>query len=153
MTLLRTILVALVACTGAAAATPAEPTDLVVTDFRWGKVVSKVVITDRGPVTVDPDVRIRAPRPGMAPPTIILQREAYVLVKNTGTRTVSALEYSFVFYADAEHHREVGRFHFRSKDTVKPGEMKFVSESVKEAAPTAFVAVVLENVDYKDASK
>jgi hypothetical protein len=51
-----------------------------------GRVVSKTVITERGTYTLDPDVRLPQRRPGTAPWTIVLQREAYVLLRNTVRR-------------------------------------------------------------------
>ena len=44
----------------------------------------------------------------------------------------------------------VERHVFRSKETIRPGEMKFLSETVKEAAPTAFESYSIDRVDFAD---
>ena len=145
--------VALVALAAPQAAAAAETSDVVVTGSQWGLVVAKTVITDRGTFTVDPDVRIRSPRPGYPPPKVMLQRESYILVRNNGTRTVKSLNWSYVFYSDAKHEHEVGRFDFRSKDKIKGGEMKFITESVQGPAPTSFSEAIITHVEYEDGGK
>jgi hypothetical protein len=151
--LLPIVAVSILACASAHAARPDAPADFVVTGYRWGKVTSKTIITSRGTFTVDPDFRLPPRPPGMAPPKILLRREAYLQVHNTGTRTVKAVKWTYVFYRDAARTQEVARFDFRSKATVKPGEMKCISENVEEEAPTAFERVVVQDVEYDGDAK
>jgi hypothetical protein len=127
------------------------PKDLVVSDFYWGRVTSRTFIDQPMNTSSDPwqKPRIRR-RFGAAPPVVILQRETYALVRNVGTRTIKFVTWDYVFYSDAKHERETQRFKFRSKDTIAPGEMKFLSESVREAAPTAYGTVVVERLEFDD---
>jgi len=127
--------------------------ELVVGGHRWGRVVSKTVITERGTYTLDPDVRLPQRRPGTAPWTIVLQREAYVLLRNTGPKTVKAVRWTYVFYSDPKHEHEVGRFNFTTKTNLKPGEMKYLSEHVENDAPTAYDEVVIQGVDLEGDAK
>lgn len=126
---------------------------VVVTSHQWGAVTGRTVITDRGSVTIPPYTRLPRRRPGEPPWKIIVQREAYILVKNVGTREVKGLKWTYIFYDDAKHGREVGRFEFNSKDTIKPGEMKFINEPVTQAAPTPYEDVIVQSVELADAKK
>jgi hypothetical protein len=128
-----------------------EPRGLVVKDFYWGRVVSRTFVDSPYSTSSDPwDMpRIRR-RPGGAPPTVLLQRETYLLVRNVGTRAVKFVTWDYVFYADAKHARETKRYRFRSKETVGPGEMKFITEGVGEPSPTAYGAVEIERIEFED---
>jgi hypothetical protein len=127
--------------------------DLVVSDFYWGRVTSRTFVNQPMSTSSDPWERPRIRRRfGSAPPAVILQRETYALVRNVGTRTIKFVTWDYVFYADAKHERETQRFQFRSKDTIQPGEMKFLSESVRESAPTVHGDVVIERIEYDDGS-
>jgi len=144
------LLAALLASVEGSATIQSRPQpDVVVTDSRWGKVVSKIVITDRGTFSVPPETRLPRRRPGTPPPKIILQREAYVLVRNAGSKTVKSVTWAYVFYEDKDRQREMRRVQFQSKERVKPGEMKFLSASVDDDAPTPFGAAVITHVEYE----
>lgn len=136
--------------TGARVQPAGESTDLVIVGSSYGRVVGKTVIDPYGPVQKDRFGRPRARMRGAPPPIVILQREAYVLVRNVGSRRVESVEWSVVFYADAKHEQVVERHSFRSKEKVLPGEMKFISESVKEDAPTAFETVSIDRITFAD---
>jgi hypothetical protein len=127
-----------------------ESADLVIVGSSFGRVVGKTVIDPYGPVQKDRFGRPRARMRGAPPPIVILQREAYVLVRNVGNRRVESIEWSVVFYADAKHEQVVERHAFRSKEKILPGEMKFISESVKEDAPTAFETVSIDRIVFAD---
>ncbi len=153
MGILNFVLFSLFVCAPAQAAAPDVASSLVVSNHQWGAVTGRTVITDRGSVTIPPYTRLPRRRPGEPPWKIIVQREAYILVKNVGTREVKGLKWVYVFYDDAKHQREVGRFEFRSKDSIKPGEMKFINEVVQQAAPTPYDDVFVESVELADAKK
>jgi hypothetical protein len=132
-------------------AAPSAPKDLVVSDFYWGRVTSRTFVDQPMSTSTDPWERPRIRRRfGAAPPTVILQRETYALVRNVGTRTIKFVTWDYVFYSNAKHERETQRFTFRSKDTIAPGEMKFLSESVRESAPTTYGDVVIEKIEFDD---
>ena len=124
--------------------------DLVIVGSSFGRVVNKTVIDPYGPVQKDRFGRPRARLRGLPPPIILLQREAYVLVRNVGNRRVESVEWSVVFYADAKHEQVVERHVFRSREKILPGEMKFISETVKEDAPTAFETVSIDRIGFAD---
>ena len=126
------------------------PRDLVVNDFYWGRVTSRTIIDDNGPFTTDPYDLPRTRRRTISPPTVLLQRETYALVKNVGTKTVKAVTWDYVFYSDANRSHELRRAEFHSKETLAPGEMKFLSQQVRDSAPTPYGAVEIQHVDFAD---
>lgn len=129
---------------------PVKASDLVIVGSSFGRVVKKTVIDVGGSAPKDRFGRTRARAPGMPPPMIILQREAYVQVHNVGNRRVESVDWSVVFYSDASREKVVERFAFHSKESIRPGEMKFLSESVKAPAPTAFETVSIERLEFQD---
>lgn len=135
---------------GAGVQPSGDSADLVIVGSSYGRVVNKTVIDPYGPVQKDRFGRPRARMRGAPPPIVILQREAYVLVRNVGSRRVESVEWSVVFYADAKHEQVVERHVFRSKEKILPGEMKFISETVKEDAPTAFDTVSIDRIGFAD---
>jgi hypothetical protein len=122
--------------------------NLVVSSFYWGRI-DKTFVDPSTPGGVS-SVRPRRRRRGMPPPLVLLRRETYALVRNKGTRTVKAVTWNYIFYNDEKHEQEAQRFQFRTKETIPPGEMKFLTESVSDDAPTAFGEVVIERVEYED---
>ena len=123
---------------------------LVVSSYYWGRIDKTVV----GPPLVGPSRglgRVRRDRRRAGPdPVVFTKRETYALVRNTGGRTIKAVTWDYVFYEDAKHEREVGRFQFRTKEKLEPGEMKFLTAYVEKEAPTSFGAVFIERVEFED---
>lgn len=148
--LLVLALVLAAAPAGAGVLPAGDSADLVIVGSSYGRVVNKTVIDPYGSVQKDRFGRPRARMRGAPPPIVILQREAYVLVRNVGNRRVESVEWSVVFYADAKHEQVVERHVFRSKEKILPGEMRFISESVKEDAPTAFETVSIDRIGFAD---
>lgn len=135
-----------------AAAVVERPGDLVVSNFYWGRVATKTYIGDNGNITTDEPwarPRFRRRQSGL-PLTTMVQRETYVQIRNAGARAVKSIQWAYVFYEDAAKAKEVQRFKFLSKDKIAPGEIKFVTESVRDVAPTAFGQVIIERVDFAD---
>lgn len=127
-----------------------EPPDLVVSSYYWGRIEIKEV--DTGPFPRNP-LAPRRPRRGFDPnATRITQRETYALVKNSGTRKIKAVTWDYVFYEDAKHEHEIKRFEFRTKETIGPGEMKFLGEYVTVEAPSSYGAVVIDRLEFEDGS-
>jgi hypothetical protein len=135
----------------ATVATPREPRDLVVSSFYWGRVeTTDVDMSAPFPKSASEEGR-RRNRRGFNPDVVhLVRRETYALVRNAGTHKIKAITWDFVFYEDAKHERELKRFQFRTKETIGPGEMKFLAEQVNEAAPSAYADVVVERLDYDD---
>jgi hypothetical protein len=127
------------------------PRDLVVSDFYWGRVTSRTFVDQPYNTSSDPwnMPRIRR-RLGGPPPAVIIQRETYALVRNVGSRTVKFVTWDYVFYSDAKREHETQRHRFRSKERIAPGEMKFITESVSEPAPTTHGAVVISRLEFED---
>ncbi|MCC6745247.1 MAG: hypothetical protein IT175_15405 [Acidobacteria bacterium] len=125
-------------------------TDLEIVDSAFGRVVQRTYVFGGGRLPTDPWGR-PLPRPrGAPPPQVVLQREAYVLVRNVGARDVESVEWSFVFYSDAKRETAVARYAFNSKERIRPGEMKFLAVVVKEAAPTSFDSVTISRIRFTD---
>jgi hypothetical protein len=131
----------------------ASPKELVVSSHAWGQVVQRTILMpgSRPSITQEPwDWRRPRRRRGGPPLPEFLARETYMLVRNSGTRTVKSVTWAYVFFNNAKHERELRRFQFQSKEKIAPGEMKFVSEAVKDAAPSAFGEVVIERIEFAD---
>ena len=157
MSLLPVILALSIAAPQAAAQSPA----LVVSSFYWGSTEKKTYVHPvLGTMSEERWMRIRRdPNARRHPryreimsmkPSVLIQRESYALVRNGSEKTVKAVTWDFVFYEDVKRERETRRFQFRTKETLKPGEMKFLTTSVDESAPTSYSAVVIERVEYED---
>jgi hypothetical protein len=133
-----------------AAANAAASRDLVVSDYYWGRVTSRIFVDQPYSSSSDPWDMPRLRRRYGAPPAVVLQRETYALVRNVGTRTVKSVTWDYVFYADAKRERPMHRVRFHSKEKVAPGEMKFLIESVRDPAPTTHGAVEIERIEFED---
>ncbi len=132
------------------AASPAAPSDLVVSSYYWGRIEIKDV--DTGPFPRNP-LAPRRPRRRFDPnATRITQRETYALVKNSGTRKIKVVTWDYVFFEDAKREHEIKRFQFRTKETIAPGEMKFLSEYVSNEAPSSYAEVVIDKLEFEDGS-
>lgn len=135
-----------------AATGPQVANDLVVSSHYYGRVAREILTLGRNSVTREPfdrPVRMRG-GPAAERPLRIIQRETHALVRNTGTRTVKSVTWSYVFYEDAARTKELGRAQFATKEKIGPGEMKFLTEQVAKAAPTAYGDVVIDRVEYAD---
>ena len=151
MTPILAVVLALATPAAVAGEHPAAGTpDLVIVGSSFGRVVQRTLVDASGPIPTDRWGRPRPRMRGLPPPKVLLKREAYVLVRNVGTRNVETVEWSFSFYSDAKHENFVGRHTFRSKESIRPGEMKFLSVTVKDAAPTAYDSVSIERIGFDD---
>lgn len=132
----------------------AATSGLVVSSHYWGRTEKVIVHPVFGTLSEEQWRTIRSHpryrrRSGM-PPTILLKRETFALVRNTSNRTVKSIAWSYVFFEDAKHEKPVRRFEFQTKEKLKPGEMKFLTEAVSDEAPSAYGDVVVERVEYDD---
>lgn len=148
--LLALALAAGAASPGDGVRTRGDSSNLLIVGSSYGRVVNRTVVDPYGSSARDRYGRPRARMRGAPPPIILLQREAYLLVRNDGDRKVESVEWSVIFYSDAKRENVVERHAFRSKETIRSGEMKFLSETVKEAAPTAFESYSIDRVDFAD---
>ena len=136
--------------TAVRANTSEEPRELVVSSFYWGRI-DKTIIDPSAPMPGQPRSRVpRARRRFGPPPTILLQRETYVLVRNAGDRTVKSVAWAYVFYTDEKRENELRRYQFQTKEKLQPGEMKFLTERVAEDAPTSYGTVIIERIEFED---
>ena len=137
-----------------AAPQAAVPHGLVVSSHYWGRTEKVIVHPTFGTLTEEQWRTIRSHpryrRRTYMPPTVLLKRETFALVHNTSNRTVKSIAWSYVFYDDAKHEKELRRFEFQTKEKVKAGEMKFITEQVSDEAPSAFGEVVIERIEYDD---
>ena len=69
-----------------------------------------------------------------------------------GTRTIKNVTWDYIFYSDEAHAKELRRFQFETKETLKPGEMKFLTQNVDEPALSPFDDVVVQKIQYDDGS-
>ena len=130
--------------------TSEEPRELVVSSFYWGRI-DKTIVDPSAPMPGQLRGRRPRNRPRFGPPpTIILQRETYVLVRNVGERTVKSVAWSYVFYNDEKRENELRRYQFQTKEKLEPGEMKFLTERVGEDAPTSYGTVIIERIEFED---
>jgi hypothetical protein len=131
--------------------TAAEPHDVVVSSYYWGRIDSQDIdMSAPFPRSAAEEGRARRRR-GYNPNEVhLIRRETYALVRNSGTRKIKVVTWDYVFYEDAKREREIKRFPFRSKETIGPGEMKFLSEPVTEGPPSAYGVVVIQRIDYDD---
>lgn len=154
MAKLLSILIVLFALAVPAAVDAENPvagaSDLVIEGSSFGRVVHRTLVDANGPIPVDRWGRPRPRMRGLPPPRVLLQREAYVLVRNVGTKNVESVEWSFRFYSDAKRETVIARHAFHTKESIRPGEMKFLSVAVKDAAPTSFDAVSIERIRFVD---
>jgi hypothetical protein len=128
-----------------------DQSGLEVSSHYWGHIRKRE--DPNMPLSAQRLARARRNRRSMEPPLPEpVFRESYVLVRNTGTRTVKSVTWIYVFFEDAKHERELRRFTFRTKQKLAPGEMKFLTEGVGEKAPSSFGEVRIESVEY-EASK
>ena len=137
------------------AASPAAPEaapDLVVSSFYWGRIQSTVVDVSPDFPRLPTISRTRARRRFGPDDTVLLQRETYALVRNVGKRKIKAVTWDYVFFDDRKREHEVKRFTFRSKETLAPGEMKFLTANVKEGRVAPYDDVVVQRVEFDDGS-
>lgn len=136
----------------ASAATAPASGDLVIKDSYWGRVVGKILIDSYGPVSVDVwgPPRIDPRRRSAAPPGVLLRRETYALVRNTGSHKIKSVSWEFVFYSDRERTHDIARASFVTKEDIAPGELKYLTQNVEDVAPSAFSSVSIVRVEYAD---
>jgi hypothetical protein len=135
----------------ATATAPDEPRDLVVSSYYWGRIDAQDIdMSAPFPRSASEEARIRRRRRYNPDEVHIIHRETYALVRNTGSRKIKVVTWDYVFYETAKYEHEIKRFEFRSKETIGPGEMKFLSESVSEGPPSSYGVVVVERIDYDD---
>jgi hypothetical protein len=131
-----------------AAAAPEAPRDLVVSSYYWGRIDSEDIDVES---PFPGEVSRARRRRGFDPNAVrVVRRETYALVRNSGTRKIKVVSWDYVFYEDAAREREIKRFPFRSKETIPPGETKFLSEQVDEGPPSSYGGVVVRRIDYDD---
>ena len=136
----------------ASPAVPAPAPDLVVSSFYWGRVQSTVVDMSADFPRLPTIPRSRARRRLGPDDTVMIQRETYALVRNVGKRKIKAVTWDYVFYDDRKREHEVKRFTFRTKETLAPGEMKFLTANVQEGRVAPYDDVVVERIEFDDGS-
>jgi len=79
--------------------------------------------------------------------------DAYAYVKNTGDKTIKAVSWRYVFYADSKYQKEVKHFSFNNKLDLPPGGQKNLIKQGVDAGPTPFDKVFIDAIEYADRSK
>jgi hypothetical protein len=136
----------------ASPAAPAPAPDLTVSGFYWGRVQPTVIDMSADFPRLPTIPRTRARRRLGPDATVLIQRETYALVRNVGKRKIKAVTWDYVFYDDRKREHEVRRFTFRTKETLAPGEMKFLTANVQEGRVAPYDDVVIERIEFDDGS-
>ncbi len=81
--------------------------------------------------------------------------ESSVLLQNSGAKTITAVEWEHVFFADKDKQSEVRRFRFRKEEKIEPGEQKFVAQRLNSnrhssLPPQPRQGVVIDRIEYSD---
>src|SRR2546423_12914249 len=127
-------------------------------DRRGGGQAARTVIPSDAPTT---PVRLPGTVPVPRGPTaggpetverVGVQRESYVLVKNSGSRVIRAIFWDYVFFTDEAMAHELKRHKFRTKKRIAPGETKFLSEFVNGHADSQYQRVFINRVEFSDGS-
>lgn len=79
--------------------------------------------------------------------------DSYAYVRNTGDKTIKAVSWRYVFYADSNYEKEVKHFSFRNKTDLTPGGQRNLVKQVVEPAATPYQNVVIDIIEYADGSK
>lgn len=163
----------------AAAQTPADASGVAVRNFEWHPTHRDEKGSEHGlqkkdnlsrsdplvqaerqraDASYDPQ-RLEMPSPAVRPSN--RRHDGYessVHLENTGTKTVTAVEWEHVFFADDEKRTEVRRRKLRKRTLIAPGEQKFVSQreglekKYDQYAPRNGQAVEVTRVVYSDGS-
>jgi len=136
----------------ASPAAPATSPDLLVSSFYWGRIQATVVDVSADFPRLPTIPRGRARRRLGPDDTVLIQRETYALVRNVGKRKIKSVTWDYVFFEDRKREHEVKRFTFRTKETLAPGEMKFLTANVQEGRVAPYDDVVIERVEFDDGS-
>ncbi|HEX8772464.1 MAG TPA: hypothetical protein VF735_02595 [Pyrinomonadaceae bacterium] len=56
--------------------------------------------------------------------------ESSLHLKSTGTKTITAVEWEHVFFADASRQKESRRFSFSKETKIKPAERKILARKI-----------------------
>jgi hypothetical protein len=83
---------------------------------------------------------------------IVVRRETYLLVKNSGNKIIRTVDWDYVFFTDASMEHELKRNKFHSKKKIAPGEVKFLSEYVSKHAASKYQKVFVNRVEFADKS-
>lgn len=83
---------------------------------------------------------------------IVIRRETYVLVKNSGDKIIKAVDWDYVFFTDLTMEHELKRHKFRTRKKIAPGEVKFLSEYVDKHAASKYQKVFINRVEFADKS-
>lgn len=127
--------------------------DVVVSSFYWGRLEDvDVGIGDSFPPSAAEAARLRRKRMryGGPPEPQLMRRETYALVRNTGNRKVRTVTWDYVFYDSDKRDHELKRFQFKSKDSIGPGEMKFLTAIVGDAPLSSYSSVEIQRIEYEN---
>lgn len=83
--------------------------------------------------------------------------ESSVHIKNTGTKTITGIEWEHVFFSDKKKEKEIRRFSLRKEENIAPEEQKFIAkrlfiEKYSALSPKARQAVEITRIEYSDGS-
>jgi len=78
-------------------------------------------------------------------------------LENTGTKTITAVEWEHVFFTDKDKQKESRRYKFRKEIKIEPGKETFVaqrihSENYSEVPTRQPQKVVINRIEYSDGS-
>ena len=124
------LLTALTVVYGAARALDgdASPPDVSVLSFEWkyaGYDRAETVKENESSVNDDPSTSIKVARGTV----YVFKYTAKATLKNTGTKTIKAVSWDYVF-TDEKEHKELKRYRLQSKQPILPGETQTLTAGV-----------------------
>ena len=140
----------LVLCLGQTGAPPG----LVVRGYGITIVKKRELVHE--PATMEVDPASTHPQDGGAgwPARTVLKTitrpEAYLHVSNTGSRRITRIRWTLVYYDDEGHQHQRSQLSFDERVRIVPGATKFISVRTRAAAPTAFCDARIERLEYDD---
>src|SRR5262249_34386410 len=160
-------LIAMIVSTFQVSGRPQEAPDLVVQNFEWGAlrrtsftqpVDHTTEISGRpgdrlpGAAIPRPEMDPRGGMRGETPKQEITTQETYALVKNVGVKTIKAVDWEYIFFADADEQKELKSYKFHNKIKIAPGDIKFLSKDVNQKATSKRQKVNIIRIEYTDGS-
>lgn len=76
--------------------------------------------------------------------------KAEAIAHNTSPRTISAIVWEYIFFADASMHRVLGRYRIHTKNQLRAGETKILRGEVPAPVLSPYQKVLPLRIEYTD---